>query len=57
VSASLVEAYPAVRDALDRIGPSIDGADRIRELNAAVTIEERSAQQVAREHLAEQGVI
>ena len=57
VSSSLVEEYPAVRDALDRIGPSIDGADRIRKLNAAVTIEERSAQQVARDHLAEQGVI
>jgi glycine betaine/choline ABC-type transport system substrate-binding protein len=57
VSASIVEEHPAVRDALDRIGPSIDGADRIRELNAAVTIDGRSAQQVAREHLADQGVI
>ena len=57
VSSSLLEEHPAVRDALDRIGPSINGADRIRELNAAVTIEGRSAQQVAREHLADQGVI
>ena len=57
VSSSLVEAYPAVREALDQIGPSIDGADRIRELNAAVTIEDRSAQQVARDHLTDQGVI
>ena len=57
VSSSLVEEYPAAREALDRIGPSIDGADRIRELNAAVTIEGRSAQQVARDHLTDQGVI
>jgi len=57
VSASVVEEHPDARDALDRIGPSIAGADRIRALNAAVTIEGRSAQQVARDHLTEQGVI
>ena len=57
VSASLVDAHPSVQDALDRIGPSIDGPERIRELNAAVTVEGQSARQVARDHLAETGVI
>lgn len=57
VSASLVDAHPSVRDALDRIGPSIDGPERIRELNAAVTTEGQSARQVARDHLVETGVI
>jgi len=57
VSSTLVEEHPAVRDALDRIGPTIDGADRIRKLNAAVTMEGRSARDVARDHLTEEGVI
>lgn len=56
VSSSIVDANPAVREALDPIGPTIE-SERIRELNAAVTIEGRSAQAVAREHLEETGVI
>ncbi|QCC47913.1 glycine betaine ABC transporter substrate-binding protein [Halobellus limi] len=57
LSASVAEAHPEARDALDRIGPSVDGAGDIRELNAAVTIDGRSAQSVAREHLESAGVI
>ena len=57
LSASVAEAHPEARDALDRIGPSVDGAGEIRELNAAVTIDGRSAQSVAREHLESAGVI
>ena len=57
LSASIAESNPEVREALDRIGPSIDGAEQIRELNAAVTIDGRSAQRVAREHLDAAGVI
>jgi len=57
VSTSLIEEYPSVSDVIDRLGSSIAGPDRIRELNAAVTIEGRSAREVARDHLSKEEVI
>jgi osmoprotectant transport system substrate-binding protein len=54
---AVIEKHPAVRDAIEPIGPALGGPERMRELNAAVTVDGRSAHTVAREFLEEEGLL
>ncbi|MDR5671978.1 Periplasmic glycine betaine/choline-binding lipoprotein of an ABC-type transport system (osmoprotectant binding protein) [Halalkaliarchaeum sp. AArc-CO] len=56
VHGETLEANPEIADLLNDLSPELTN-ERIRELNAEVAIEERNAQNVAREFLEEEGYI